>query len=306
MVNKNNFGVLLTDSQLSAVSGSVDIFGTAGSTGDVGSNENDGVRIVAGTTIASTGSGSNAATISIIGFGGVGDDNNDGVIIWDAGTLISSIEGAITVQGAGASNGGNDSDSSAGARGIWRDDYVNWSRSHFRSNHSQRSRWKGDDGNNGVSVTSQGIVTSIDGDISLIGTGGSNGLALSTLNHGVAVFDRGRITSTGTGNDAGQIYHHWKWWKWDDFNIGIGIYDANSLVSSVDGDISLNGIGGSNGQIGSTNNHGVLLFSGATVSSFGIGSDAARVSIEGTGGSGDGTNERRRRSGWSRHSAHVS
>ncbi len=289
---QNNFGVLLTDSQLSAVSGSVDIFGTAGSTGDVGSNENDGVRIVAGTTIASTGSGSNAATISIIGFGGVGDDNNDGVIIWDAGTLISSIEGAITVQGAGASNGGNDSDSSAGVAVEFGATIMSTGVGPTSAPITLRGvGGKGDDGNNGVSVTSQGIVTSIDGDISLIGTGGSNGLALSTLNHGVAVFDRGRITSTGTGNDAGQIIITGSGGSGDDFNIGIGIYDANSLVSSVDGDISLNGIGGSNGQIGSTNNHGVLLFSGATVSSFGIGSDAARVSIEGTGGSGDGTNE---------------
>jgi hypothetical protein len=169
-----NYGVDVfgTGTLVTSVVGAISITGTAG-TGS--SNANEGVTVFNGAHLTSTGSGAGAATIIITGQGGQGTDANFGVDIEDAGTLVTSVAGAISITGTAGTGTGN--------------------------------------GNIGVVVFGAATVTSTSGALTLTGTGGSGtaGTVL-TSNDGVllqavansftGVTTSGAITVNGTITDG--------------------------------------------------------------------------------------------------------
>jgi hypothetical protein len=142
----------------------------------------------------------------------------------------------------------------------------------------------GTDSNGGVVlVDSTTKVTSVDGDISITGIG--NG-SLSD-NYGVWLQDIDTITSTGTGASAAKVTIHGTGGNGTVQNRGVYLSGSTTDVTSVDGDISITGIGGNGSSIG---NLGVWLQDIDTIASTGTGAGAAKITIHGTGGSGTNQN----------------
>jgi len=130
-------------------------------------------------------------------------------------------------------------------------------------------------------------ITSAYGDISLTGQGGSNGLTSSVRNYGV-FSDQAIVESTGTGVDAANIIIDGTGGAGESFNYGV-LFDRDGTLSdhltAIDGDISITGQGGSNGSMSSGTNIGVYVNDGYGIRSFGVGDNAALITIDGTGGS---------------------
>ena len=131
-----------------------------------------------------------------------------------------------------------------------------------------------------VGTTNYGVELN-NGDISSgaghIGIRG-RGEAAGTDNYGIYVHNgsalqttAGNITFTGTGG-AGT-----------DDNNGIYLLDGGTTISTVDGDMTLDGTGGGDGT--GIDNRGIYIFN-ATLSSTGMGGSAGTINLDGTGGSG--------------------
>lgn len=101
----NNYGVVLAEAntKVTSVSGAIDITGTGGAGTSSG---NYGIIIQNGAAVVSTGQ-TNGATITLNGIGGNGTDSNYGVQLLDAGTKVTSVNGAIDITGGGAGTGLN-------------------------------------------------------------------------------------------------------------------------------------------------------------------------------------------------------
>ncbi len=130
-------------------------------------------------------------------------------------------------------------------------------------------------------------ITSTTGDVLLEGRGGDETAIGSGFNHGILI-DNGsqvrsigttkanatEITLVGTGGDTEFGISH-----------GVIVRQPGSSVNSIAGNISITGAGGP----GSTQNLGVVLSGGATVTSTGtLKTDAATIKIDGSGGNGMG------------------
>ncbi|MEQ8381586.1 MAG: CHAT domain-containing protein [Coleofasciculus sp. A1-SPW-01] len=198
-----------------------------------------GVAIASGTVESGTGH------ISILGIGGTEENTTSGISgihIIDGSRLEAIGQGTITLNGTGG-NGGNFSEDILGNRGI---------------------------SINNATVSSQ------DGIIHLIGTGGSgdNGLhyGVSIGNQGGSVQSTGTgtIIVEGTGGNGGEGTLHG--------SQGIKL-DLGGLVSTRDGNIQFIGEGGTEPD---QFNHGVELFRGSTVEVTGKGN----ITIEGIAGAG--------------------
>ena len=99
-----NSGVYIKGSGtlITSKDGDISIKGQAGSNGDANSDRNAGIYVVQA-DITSTGTGSNAAKITLDGTGGAGDDDNYGVFIASLGTEITSnTERGMLIFGKGA------------------------------------------------------------------------------------------------------------------------------------------------------------------------------------------------------------
>jgi hypothetical protein len=147
--------------------------------------------------------------------------------------------------------------------------------------------------NYGVYVRDPGSkISSIDGDIQIIGQGGNGS---SQSNVGVHVFFGGRVESTGTGSGAGTITITGTGGTGTQANQGVSVAQAGATVSSIDGNIQISGQGGSGSTAGSD---GVDISSSGRVESTGTGTDAARITVTGTGaGAGTGMGVRVRDTG---------
>jgi|GEM_PF-943247 len=296
-------GITLTNADITTGSGATNPGGTITLDGQGASTGltdlNRGVVLQTGSTITSTGTGAGAAAITISGTGGAGDDDNQGVRITGANTLVTSVEGDITITGTGGSNAGADSDNN---RGVEIDDQAVVSSTGQDLGGATAALITitgtgggGRDNNDGVRIDDANtLVTSVDGDIVITGTGGSNGAADSALNFGVNIASGTVVSSTGvddsgtgrtaalvtiTGTGADSIRGT---------NVGVEISGAATLVTSVDGDITITGEGGN----GASSNFGVNII-GSSVSSTGQdlpNRTAALVTIRGTGGTGDDAN----------------
>jgi dockerin type I repeat protein len=141
----------------------------------------------------------------------------------------------------------------------------------------------GTDHNSGV-VISAGDVESVTGDIQITGLAGNGS---TTFNRGVAVLNGGTVESTGTGASAAAINLVGTGGPGTDSNMGVEVFGTGSVVSTVDGDMTLNGTGGA--STGSFN-YGFVVFGSGQVNSTGTGISAGTISISGTaGGGGTGT-----------------
>ncbi|QDV24951.1 Calx-beta domain-containing protein [Aureliella helgolandensis] len=221
-------------------------------------------------TIQSTGVGVNAGTISIIG---QGTSNLGGVRFWASGA-IESIDGDISIVGTG----------SDGGYGVELDTGFQYIRSTGVGAHAASISIVGTGGDGGSAAAyginadgkDTGVISTVDGDIEMRGTGGESsssgkGLYLRKLSivSSSTTPDLGNISLIGTGGN-GQ----------GSGNSGSEI--ENVSITATTGDISVMGHGGS-GAGGS--NTGINLAS-TELKSLGLGMDAGKITLDGTGGGG--------------------
>jgi len=287
-----NAGIRITSAgtQITSVDGDISLTGEAGSDGQGGGNY--GINLDSGADIISTGTGADAATITLTGTGGAGDNANSGIRLENTGTLITSVDGDIVLTGQGRSNGQAGSNVNLGIFVLDDADIISTGTGANAATITLTGTGgAGEDSNHGIAIANTGtLITSVDGDIVMTGTGGSNGETISNSTYGTFVYDDADITSTGSGPDAAKITLTGTGGAGYNFNRGLGIEDSGTLITSVDGDISLTGRGGGNGQAGSNANQGVHFNGGADITSTGTGADAATITIEGIGGDGDSSN----------------
>ncbi|MCA9047929.1 MAG: hypothetical protein KDA89_04335, partial [Planctomycetaceae bacterium] len=297
-----NRGVWISGAAINSVEGDILISGSGGL--GIGSNNSVGVAIGNSSVVESTGTGTNAARITVLGGGGSGAAGMTGIVVSGQG-LITSIDGDILLSG----NGGTGT--AASAVGILMDtDAVIRSTGTGVDSASVTLDGTGGSGTssvNGIQLQDSGAgggttIESVVGDIALIGTAGvGSGIGITMggvgnvrdISHGTAA-----ITVDGTGGSS------------TDAQIGVQM-TANSVVSSVDGDIVVNGtagqgsgannigiemrngsaflslgtadiiLSGMGSQFGTTLNHGIEVESGAAIRSTG------NVRLESTGSAGD-------------------
>lgn len=273
--------------------GAMLISGTGGaSTGP----QNYGVHIHDGATIASTGTGNDAATIDVIGAaGGTGSGaTNIGVYIAETGAAITSIDGDISVTGTGAA--ASTSNNNIGVR------LINDARIQSTGTTSNAATITviGNAGGTGaLSANNQGVslqgaaatITSAFGDIAITGRGSLT--SGNANNHGIHILEGAHITSTGTtpgaakialtgqgGGDAASATAN--------TNIGIYLSSSNTFIESIVGDVTMTGTGGAGSNGVDAHHYGIQLGFGTQVRSTGSDADAADIILSGTGGSGTG------------------
>lgn len=86
---------------VSSVDGSISLIGFGGNGSSV---SNDGILVGNGAVVASTGTGADVASISMTGTGGTGTNYNRGISIEQGNATVTSIEGAIAIQGTGGNS----------------------------------------------------------------------------------------------------------------------------------------------------------------------------------------------------------
>lgn len=189
-------------------SGGISLNGTGSDATGTGSRS--GVLISAGATVSSTkATGGGGISISGAGASGAGGFDN-GVLIAGAGTLVTSVSGGISIQGTGGADGGqasNGVDLRDGAQVRSTGTAPN-AASILINGHGGGSAVTGRfevgvslDETGGVGpagAANKTMVTSVDGAISIIGTGGTAGTTPSS-NRGVVIAHGTSVTATGAG-----------------------------------------------------------------------------------------------------------
>ncbi|MEQ9355617.1 CHAT domain-containing protein [Coleofasciculus chthonoplastes] len=304
-----NDGIKMQDvnSIVSSVNGTISLTGNGGGTGT--GEFNDGISIVDGSVVTSSATGN----ITLTGTGGTGTDNNDGIRMGDAGSTVSSVNGTINLTGNGGEGTGEFND------GISIVDGSVVTSSATGNITLTGTGGNGTNNNSGIRLGDVGSsVSSVDGDISITGTGGN---ATGQENHGVSIQDGALVQSTGTGaieitgttdatsngvfgNDGISIVSGGGVESTGTGNItlvgtggqgmmsneGIVILQENSRVTSINGDIFLQGTSQGTG----TNHYGiwvggfsVLGFGGGVVQTTGTGN----ISLEGIVNGSDNTSQ---------------
>ncbi|BAQ60477.1 alkaline phosphatase [Geminocystis sp. NIES-3708] len=271
--NVENIGVYIdgANTKISSLNGAISVRGTGGN----GTNDNYGVYLGGTGQISSTGTGANAATITITGQGSTSatGNNNDGIRLNNS--TVQSNDGNIVLTGTGGGTG----TTQLGVRII--------GGAKIESTGKATINIKGFGSENAVS-TNYGVqvtggssaITSIDGDITIEGTGGGSG----SNNRGVSIEGGGVISSTGKatitviGQGSGNPLS-------TGGNRGVRV-DNTGKITSKNGAIFISGTAGATGDsVGTTFNYGVQVIFSGEISSTGTGADAATITIEGNGGS---------------------
>lgn len=274
-----NLGVQITSGgRIASADGDIQLTGAGGS--GVGEFQR-GIEIISG-TVESTGTGADAANITINATGGSGTSINTGFNVANADGFLRTVDGDILITG----QGGTGTDPAGANNGV----VVNNGGSITSSGTGpgagtitvNGTGGSGGDANLGIQVQNSGaFIESVDGDISLTGIAGSG----DQFNLGVEVRNTGVVRSTGTGADAATITIDGT--GGDGLTINSGVALNNGTVTSVDGDIDVTGVGGD----GSGDFHqGIVLNADATISSTGTGAGAADITLTGTGGNAVGGN----------------
>ncbi|PHS14845.1 MAG: hypothetical protein COA78_05540 [Blastopirellula sp.] len=278
----DNRGILITaDSMnLTSIDGDIYLEGTGG----VGSSSgNRGIFINPIGSIQSLGTGELAANITLKGFGGTGTSDNPGVSLNGGPTTLTTIDGDILLEGFGGT-GTENSNLGVGINNIGLIQSTgtgpNAGTILLKGTGGKGSRW-----NQGVNILgSTSSVISVDGDISIIGQGGSG---TAEANIGIVMKGTGPIASSGTGPNAAKITLSGIGGSGTYQTHGVYMDGTATKLTSVDGDIDINGTGGiAPGYLVS----GVTLFNIDTISSTGTGLNAANIHIEGIGGAGSEEN----------------
>ncbi|BAQ65371.1 Calx-beta domain-containing protein [Geminocystis sp. NIES-3709] len=240
-------------SLITSKDGAIKLTGTGGS----GSDLTEGILLLDGGQISSTGT----ATITLIGQGGINatDVDNQGISINDVDSLITSVDGAIELTGTG----GNGTDFNEGILLLNEGQISSTGKATITLTGQGGINATGTN-NQGITIDTDSLITSVDGDIILTGTGGSG----TEYNQGILLLFGGEILSTGEANitltgTGGQGID----------SDGI-LLDFDSYITSTDtGSITLNGT--------STSCHGVYIgggFEGSIISS-----NSGSIKIDGTG-----------------------
>ncbi|WP_197997606.1 Ig-like domain-containing protein [Gimesia panareensis] len=201
----SNGGVVLSDTKILSQDGNVSVWGQGG--GSLAGGYNDGI-FMNRSSIISSGTGADAASIALVGNGGTGKRNSTGVTL--IGSLlagsdygIQSVDGNIFVKGSG----GGDAES-RGNMGIIQRNFKIQSTGTGASAGAITVIGTGGKGvgqNYGLNLYSfldspgATSITSVDGDILLSGRAGEH--TSLGINMGLA-----NVSSTGTGDEAGGIH----------------------------------------------------------------------------------------------------
>lgn len=201
----DNNGLLFNNGHVEAYTGAIDIRGTGGA----GTARNNGVVLVTGSTIASKGTGSTAATVYVEG------------------------------QQGGTAEGG------------------------------------------GIAIGNASVVSSIDGDITLKGTGGAGSTGHAA--EGIRISSGGAVRSTGTTADAAKINITAQGGGSTVYGAHYGLVLYQAGIESVAGDIDITATGGTSGG----SNYGLFMETGTTpVAAHIETTGSAGITIRATGGNG--------------------
>ncbi len=268
---------------ISSVIGNISVTGTAGSGG---TNSSIGLFVGGTSGITSTGTGSNAATITLVGNGGdASGGSNYGTHL--SGTTITSVDGAISITGTGGDSASNNYGvyiQSLGASGGISSTGTGANAATITINGT------GGDGvnsNHGVYLSGEfAKVSSVEGDISFTPVGGAN--ATGTDNYGMYLSDTAVVESTGTTMaSAAQITINATGGEGTDDNHGLYLNAAGAEINTVAGVIDIDSTG--NDNVTGSGNRGVYLLDGAKIQSTGSGTVGA-ITVDGIGGDGVNNN----------------
>ncbi|WP_421781721.1 hypothetical protein [Kiloniella litopenaei] len=268
---------------ISSVIGNISVTGTAGSGG---TNSSIGLFVGGTSGITSTGTGSNAATITLVGNGGdASGGSNYGTHL--SGTTITSVDGAISITGTGGDSASNNYGvyiQSLGASGGISSTGTGANAATITINGT------GGDGvnsNHGVYLSGEfAKVSSVEGDISFTPVGGAN--ATGTDNYGMYLSDTAVVESTGTTMaSAAQITINATGGEGTDDNHGLYLNAAGAEINTVAGVIDIDSTG--NDNVTGSGNRGVYVLDGAKIQSTGSGTVGA-ITVDGIGGDGVNNN----------------
>ncbi|OAD90138.1 hypothetical protein A7A78_07935 [Aequorivita soesokkakensis] len=190
----NNLGISLENA--SSIQDMVDGNIVLNGTGGNGLSTNRGISITAGSVVTTMD-----GEISLTGQGGIGTGNsNDGILINGVGSQVTSSQGNIQIMANGGSSG-------SGSQHI------------------------------GLYVNGSGTIQTVDGDINIQGVGGDG---LGNYHNGVHLASQGRIEATGTGSvDITGIGG-----AGTSSNTGVWLQNSNTRITANGGGIAINGTGG--------------------------------------------------------------
>ena len=232
-----NFGVwVVNGGDVSTVDGSLNVTGTGGN-GTL--NNNEGIRIEsAGSTVRATGTGD----VTLTGTGGTGTSSHYGVLVYNGGAA-STVDGSLSINGTGGTGTSNNF-------GVWVYNGGRVSTVDGSLNVTGRGGTGTLNSNEGIRIESAGstVYSAGSGDVTLTGIGGT-GVA---GNRGVFIFDNsnistvdGNLSLTGTGGNGSSTSNH-----------GVSLH-TNGTVTSTSGNITLTGTkGGFATDVGISNEAG--------------------------------------------------
>lgn len=252
--------------------GAVTLDGLAGNgTG----GDNHGVTFLTGANLVSAD-----ANITIKGTGGDGGSNNQGVLL--SASDISVVNGDLSITGVAGDNAAGDTNTGiyiSGGMGIASTGLAGAGGSITLHG----TGGVGTNANNGIYMNSAGsTISSAYGDILLTGIGGNGS---TTENSGIKIETDALISSTGTGAQAAKI-------TLDGTaggagtNSNLGVYLIDSDITTVDGDVSVTGVGDGAG----VNNHGVYMNTNSTMVSTSSTAGLGDITLHGTGADGSNAN----------------
>ncbi|MCR9197351.1 MAG: integrin alpha [Planctomycetaceae bacterium] len=292
-------GITVTGGEITTTgSGDIVLNGTA--SGGTQLDNLDGVAISATSTVQSTSSDTDAGEIRITGLSGGGDDFETGV--WIADSTVTSVVGAVAIDGTGADGSGTDHFGVSISSSVISSTGTGSSAASIAIHGAGGA---GTDFGVGVGLLNGSRLSTVLGDITLDGRGGDG---TGHSNNGFRISDS-VVESTGVGADAGDIRLTGNGGGGTSFGTG-GIIEGNATqISAVDGNIEISGDAGSAvsgesnrgvsigsgihatgtgfisvtgiGRSGTDFSHGVDIFTGAEFST-----QTGTISITGTGGSG--------------------
>ncbi|MFT5466214.1 MAG: filamentous hemagglutinin family protein, partial [Verrucomicrobiales bacterium] len=258
-IGTGNFSGVYVGGGIDTTSGAITLIGMGGDNG----NDNVGVRLFGG-VINSTGTGPAVGALTIDGTGGTGGANENHGVRLEDGAEINTVDGNLALTGFGGISG------AAGSKGVY---LVNSDISSTGTGANAGSLTLVGSGADdtigliGFEVSSGAVVSTVDGEISITGTGGSGS---SDFNDGVLIFNE--VLSTGTGGitingTAGDGVNS---------NAGVELVGGSALVQAVNGNISITGVADGTGA---SDNDGVAINNSAAVRTTGAGN----IDITGTG-----------------------
>jgi autotransporter-associated beta strand protein len=271
----NFSGIILSGTLTTSGAGDITLVGRGGD--DPATSLHIGIDILRG-VVRSTSTLPDAGRITLLGQGGAGTSDNDGVAVEGVGASVESVVGGISITGYGGSgttianrgvmviNGGQVKSTGTGLLAA---DIT-----------LVGTGGSGTDSGRGTQISgTDAVVSTVDGDISITGTGNTD--ATGSFVYGVLIFSGGEVKSTGTGPSAGTIFISGAGGgsgaSGSNQNIGVRIESAGTLIDSVDGDITILG----EAETLTPNNYvGVSLVTSAAIQIAGSG----RLDMTGVGG----------------------